>query len=375
MNALEKLQERAPDLEFELPDGTPVVKLGLIATLYFKEGYTSERKQRIVECFERFHEEFKPHLKWQAAKRFNKLTAARFEKQRAFILQSAPNEQLEWHISSANNEKEAGEYSLSSLNSFAAHGDQRRSYIKLELPWSFLVEPDGLERYHQWLAYLCNQVRAEHGYGGLSCILPYDYDSYMPTEYQLAQQYSGLEVDTLAWGFGRRIQEHIKGVNWYTVLGSTYVERLGGEDRVRHSMSGRGDIEVFGYDHGLIIRAGQYPELGAQEDGLPSAYVEVNRVARPVRLQETGSLHTHSPYNDGFTKESTTRWYARFDQDEQASTPSRNAAGLPCPHAGYWFTPAKPHSRRHFEHGELMPRIEDSSWGETFWYWCGEDRA
>ncbi|MCY1552754.1 hypothetical protein D9M68_891710 [compost metagenome] len=50
--------------------------------------------------------------------------------------------------------------------------------------------------YRHRLTYLCNQVQAEHGYGGLSSVLPYDYDSYMTTEYQLAQQYSGLEVDT-----------------------------------------------------------------------------------------------------------------------------------------------------------------------------------
>ncbi|GAD64941.1 hypothetical protein [Aquipseudomonas alcaligenes] len=55
MNALEKLTKHAADLAFELPDGTPVVKLGLIATLYFKEGYTAESKQRVAECFERFY--------------------------------------------------------------------------------------------------------------------------------------------------------------------------------------------------------------------------------------------------------------------------------------------------------------------------------
>jgi len=372
MNALERLQERAPDLEFELPDGTPVVKLGLIATFYFKDGYTVASKQRIAQCFERFHEEFKAYLKWQGGERFHKLTPSRFEKQRSLVLNSGGNEQYEWHISSANNEKESEDCSLSTMNTFEVHGDRNLSYLKLTLPWSILKTPDGLDTYHRWLVYLCNQVKAEHGYGGLSSILPYDYDSYMPTEYQLAQHYCGLEVDTFAYSMGRELLNHVKGVNWYTVLGNDYVERLGGEAAIRHALSGHGDIEILPYDYGLIIRAGQYPELGAKEDGLPQAYVAVNKVVRPLRIPNPDQLHSYSPYGDCFDQESTDRWYARFDQDDQAHTPSRVAGGQPCPRSGYWFTPAQPYSRRHFEHREIMPRIDDSTWGETFWYWSSE---
>ena len=112
------------------------------------------------------------------------------------------------------------------------------------LPWTFLLEAEGPARYQDWLTYLCNQVQAEHGYGGLSSILPNDYDSYMPVEYELAQQYSGLEVDTFAYAMGRELQEHIKGANWYTVLGNAYVERLGGEAYLRQALSAHGDIAV-----------------------------------------------------------------------------------------------------------------------------------
>ncbi len=39
-----------------------------------------------------------------------------------------------------------------------------------------------------------------------------------------------------------------------------------------------------------------------------------------------------------------------------------------CPQAGYWFTPAKSDSRRHFKDGELMP-VFDSDYGSTVWQW------
>lgn len=48
--------------------------------------------------------------------------------------------------------------------------------------------------------------------------------------------------------------------------------------------------------------------------------------------------------------------------------PRRCEAGEPCPREGWWFTPAKSGSRRHFQAGEVMPEVK-SDWGSTFWQW------
>jgi hypothetical protein len=63
------------------------------------------------------------------------------------------------------------------------------------------------------------------------------------------------------------------------------------------------------------------------------------------------------------------------DTSNLSTTPSlvenirlRVEGGHPCPQAGYWFTPAKPDSRRHFKEGELMPAF-DSAYGSTIWQW------
>lgn len=47
----------------------------------------------------------------------------------------------------------------------------------------------------------------------------------------------------------------------------------------------------------------------------------------------------------------------------------RCEAGQPCPQAGWWLTPAKTNSRRHFNAGEIMPAFEGSSYGATIWQW------
>ncbi|MBX8474661.1 DUF1911 domain-containing protein [Pseudomonas cichorii] len=64
--------------------------------------------------------------------------------------------------------------------------------------------------------------------------------------------------------------------------------------------------------------------------------------------------------------------YARNYQPANESQVSRLDAGQPCIKTGYWFTPAQANSRRHFQQGEIMPRISDSKWGDTIWYWSGE---
>ena len=57
------------------------------------------------------------------------------------------------------------------------------------------------------------------------------------------------------------------------------------------------------------------------------------------------------------------------------STPSltdavrlRCEANHPCPKEGWWFTPAKADSRRHFKQGDTMPDL-GSAWGSTIWQW------
>ncbi|QAY93461.1 PoNe immunity protein domain-containing protein [Pseudomonas sp. ACM7] len=64
--------------------------------------------------------------------------------------------------------------------------------------------------------------------------------------------------------------------------------------------------------------------------------------------------------------------YARNYQPTNGSQVARVDAGQPCSKTGYWFTPAKAESRRHFNQGDIMPGFSDSHWGDTIWYWSGE---
>lgn len=49
----------------------------------------------------------------------------------------------------------------------------------------------------------------------------------------------------------------------------------------------------------------------------------------------------------------------------------RVMAGNPCPQAGFWFTPARLDSRRHFAVGQIMPSL-GGDYGTTIWQWDEE---
>ncbi|MEB0039038.1 MULTISPECIES: DUF3396 domain-containing protein [unclassified Pseudomonas] len=346
--------------------GEPIIRLGLIATLYFKHGDTAEIKSRVADCFSKFRKEFSPHLNWQFYKTLRKMSGSGFSSCRRKILESSPDQQFMWSISSARLQQVA-QYRLFVMNIPRSQSTTDRSCLKMVLPWSILLEPGGPQRYEAWLNYLCNQVHAEHGYGGLSCTLPYDGQRYFPQEYLLAKQYIGLIVDPLPHVESLRLLDHIKGVNWFTVLGRRFVNKLGGNDALRRQLSRRSDIIFRAYDDGLIIRAGALPSLGGPGEEAPAPYIEVNRAIKPIRVRATGCLHAYSLLGDTFSEASSAAWHARFDEQP----PAPLDAGERCTHTGYWSSNATVRSRCLFTEGDIMPTYPHLK-GRTQWFWLRE---
>ncbi|MDB6145650.1 MAG: hypothetical protein JWP80_4694 [Pseudomonas sp.] len=364
VSPLNRLADRAANMMINATDGDPLVRLGLITTLYFKQGHTAEIKRRIDECFVRFRKDFRREINWLLHKSLRKITSGNFATSRRQILASRPNEQFIWSIGSGSTQDTAL-YRLFVMNTTEALEEVDRSCLKMVLPWTILLEPKGVERYENWIKYLCDQVQAEHGFGGLATILPHD-GCYFPLEYQLARQYIGLMVDPIPHIESLRLLNHIKGVNWYTVVGARLIERLGGSDAVRRQLSGNGDVVFQHYDNGLIIRAGDLPAL--DDERALANYVDVNRVLKPIRLQDTGCLHPFPVLGGGFSEEFTAQWYARFDETPK---PVLNGGDL-CTHTGYWFTNARARSQRLFKKGELMTTFFHLTAQQTHWFWVGE---
>ncbi|OJA91021.1 type VI immunity family protein [Burkholderia ubonensis] len=426
LQALSRYQE---DLSVRLADNSMGVLPGVIGTVFFERGSQPEVRQAILDCFDRFAEMFGEHLKGGKDTdegKFTKRNEKGIEKIRRAIIDTPSHLKVSVVLSSATDQDTAAEYDISTLTGSASARDyvsprgwtakkgqeSGLSYLKFNVPMELVTTDEGIAQYEAFLRYVCNKLVVRGGYGGLAPILPYSYHRYMPQEWALAERFSGLEIDSTAhfqamdyspisyegeskeemtafypglhpgakvgrWGF-------IKGVNWYTILGELFIERLGGEAAIREKLD-RSDIHIERANACLMIRAGDFPRLGAPEEGLPEPYVFVNSVLRVLRDPKPDALHTYIPDLPSADVKNARKWVARFDLPDAPPIPepptivpppvNREPArqsvrgGNPCPEAGWWHTPAKAGSRRYFEAGEIMPVIEGSSWGTTNWHW------
>jgi hypothetical protein len=251
-----------------------------------------------------------------------------------------------YQIETLTNDEVQSDYHVPGTEITVRKGDDGGdlSYLKFQVPMDFASSAEGLSHYQRFLHFVCQHLPVRGGSGGLSAVLPYR-PRYLPQEWALAARFSGLDIDShgfmqeknykmcscihgdsdpekwkdyfsylkpganvLRWGF-------IKCVNWYTLLGDIFVDRLGGEERIRRALA-RPDIGIERVGQCLSVRAGAFPRLGAPEEGLPEPYVFVNQVLRVLRNPDPESHH----YNEGVPVE-TRAWEARFDLPGSAPIP------------------------------------------------------
>lgn len=372
---LNYIEKWLPEVSVKYKDGRQAVNLGLIITVFFKEGHTPEIRRKMVECVDRYYAEFKSHLKKTLpAKKWTAITEKNYAKQRQEILDSSPEEIFSWVLSSGTETYIAPDYSILIIGQRIYHNENDRSVIKLTFPLSLLKEPEGKERYQAWLMWLCDTFAVENGYAGLSFILPYERERMFPYEYKLAQRFPGVMVDSIGTleGSGAAISQ--KGACWYTILGNSWLEKLGGEEKLAHRLKNTPEIELLPYDGGLILKAGALPPgLGeTQTEELPPLLVKVNQIIKPVRFNGSRSLHFYSEHeNFQFDKESTMKWYRRFDEasaalDEKDESKTWELvritrwSGEKSPFDGRWATIVNGTTQyAQTRAGQIMPEFED----------------
>lgn len=372
---LNYIEKWLPEASVKYKDGSPAVNLGLIITVFFKDGHTTEVRRKMVECVDRYYEEFKPHLKKTLpGKKWTAITEKNYAKQRQEVLDSTPEEVFDWILSSATESYLAPDYDVLLMGKRIFHNENNRSVIKLTFPLSLLKESDGKEHYQSWLMWICNTFNVESGYAGLSFILPYAFERMFPYEYKLAQRFPGVMVDSIGSLEGTGGPIGLKGACWYTILGNPWLEKLGGVEKLTHRVKNTPEIELLPYGNGIVLKAGQLPPaLGEiKTEALPPLLVKVNQIIKPIRFNASRSLHFYSEHeNFQFEKESTMKWYRRFDEasallDEEDAGKSYEPARITCwtdgiaPHAGEWATIVNGTTQyTQTQQGQKMPDFED----------------
>jgi hypothetical protein len=129
----------------------------------------------------------------------------------------------------------------------------------------------------------------------------------------MAQRFPGLEAE-YPIGHSIWLEHGIKGVNWLTVVGDPWLDRLGGADAVEAGLASLdGRFIVHRFEGGVLIQAGPQPELGdAKHDRWPELYVKLAKYLKPIRITEHAPFH-HAGPGSRFDLERSEAWLRRFD--------------------------------------------------------------
>ncbi|NHB90429.1 type VI immunity family protein [Photorhabdus tasmaniensis] len=349
-------------------DGLTVSRLGISITLFFKQGYTPEKKQHILACYRRFREEFGTHLCFHShsLQGLSKYSPENIIKIEEGILARKKNQSCGWVVSDAKNEDEAPHYLMRYLGSDEDDGDDSSSYLSLVLPWDYLKAQDGMTKFMAWLDFLCEQLEPDWGDCGYCLVLPKDYYDYFPLEYQLTLRYLTLQVNSTVHTTLDDYADSIRSMNWITLLSRRFVARLGGEIWIRKTLARYPDVVISPYSNGLMIRAGKYPDLTPLPGSVPASYFAINQLIRPIRFVpgEGDSLHFHGAGH--FDDISTLAWYARYDRGPLHITPVRT--GEPMLVSGFWRNDSQPDKQYFFVQGATAFDIQGAEPGTTVWH-------
>jgi Protein of unknown function (DUF3396) len=260
------------------------------------------------------------------------------------------------------------------------------SYAQFYFPWKWW-----LEHQVQWREFVlgaADRLSADQAYSGLAMANALEIGARYEVsawERALATHFHGLDID-FPFSMATDLQEGIRPPTWGFLLSNRWREKLGlSRDQVRAALADP-QIDIADRDCGQWIEMGVQPKLYPVAEGVPPLPARVNRLLRPIRLQNLGLVgfgQWDGDPNERFSHVDSQRWLARFDDDsdwpsaearlpaphvDPSVRPVATPGGQPCPRAGWWFTPAQAGSRRQFVQGQEMPSV-GGSYGVTIWQW------
>jgi Protein of unknown function (DUF3396) len=189
------------------------------------------------------------------------------------------------------------------------------SSVSIYLPASW-PERVGYDSYRQLIQSWCEKLKPAYGTAGLSILFNegrQDLEDRL-LAFPLAKRFPGLDLPEQSRWYVRmnRLRKRaIRTINWLTFIDDGFVSELGGLSRLTEQL---GELcPVYAYEGGVIIQAGERPELGDVNKGLvPAAYRRVATTLKPIRFEE----HTR-PLIDApqplDSLEETLKWIRRFD--------------------------------------------------------------
>lgn len=351
------------------PEHHNALQVGLVAWFYLDKGYTQENRAKIAEAYQLYHHEYGDKLKWgyigdpNKDRDYSTISAKEFK---ATIANSFGDDfDFDWY--SNKGFRYASDYyvSVGSPAGWYETIHRRVSYFGFYLP---IYELKNKQHIEQLLLQFCTILNPLHGIMGLGIQQCQERERYQHLEYDIGQEFLGLDITNSKTN--KYSREGIRSVNWYTFFNNEWLDKLGGLSYLCGALSDPA-IKIIPYVGGVIIQAGEWPELGWVNDNpYPEIYIKVNNVLKPIRAPIIGSLGYGSIAGEiRFDSNSTAKWLSRFDVElpPLAIAPViQDPVRIKCwtdetaPHAGQWAAIVNGTTQYiQTREGQKMPMFED----------------
>lgn len=380
--------------------------LHIFFSLYFFEHPTMEKRERVYALCERFVALTGDELKLIYFGRggVHKL-GSKYGQIRGKKENANKDETFYLSLVSADSENDSAGFDFDAK--VAADEQQKRwdlsqnkySFLRIGVPAGWF-EGDHRATVLALVAEAADQLSAHQGYGGYGWALPMSNHAFLDfeaTEHHFAHEFYGLDIDKpfyMCSGHSEKwsLEKGLRAPSWMTFVGDDWLSKLGGAAAVTERLLTHPEVRVQPYAGGVVVQAGESPDLYPVDDGVPEVMMHVAEILKPVRARSLNLLSYARFDGDEeidhvfFDLNKSARWLGRYDRDSDWPTPERRKPrlaaqtpttkrlrGLPgeeVPASGLWWTPALSGDagRRQFEAGQRFPDTQFTDYGAVIWY-------
>ena len=295
--------------------------MALSGTLFFRWGWTDEKRAAICRCFDKYKEVAGDEIEWvrseespdekdiQPYKGSKSLDQLYSERDADSIIVR--------QYKGGRNFKDASAYSfyIGTTPKWEAelaekHSEDGCDVLCFSLPAEFIIKRPNLLQ--ELMLFFSQQLSPCHGFGGLRLELSPEKLDNEPTEAWMAQQCNGIVVGSDYMAAASLNLEKIKTISWLTVVGRELL--LQHSDTWLRSELPPSWFAFYKYDAGLIIQAGNTPEIAhIPDNAFPATYVLSNMVFKPYRT-EFCHIHHNTQRTQLVTGSPAVElWLSRFD--------------------------------------------------------------
>lgn len=280
----------------------PVMQLSISLSFYYDGLESREAREAVIALLEEYAAEMRGRIRWTTNPRTD-----RYKKIQDLRDYLHPEEWLpelhpldSWGLLYKGGEK-AGDASDVLFEVYGGPADtpshpeesdgRSLSSVYMHFPVTYMEKPPSFfpALFSKWAAML----PPYHGRAGFSYVVAdgwFSYDEIQLTETQLLFSHPGLNYTPVGEEHyhGGGLSDGPKCADWMIFLSEKFVNALGGQNRIQAAMPPRTVIE---YPGGLLLQAGEYPQLGEARPGwtLPE-YQHLAAVIEPVRAK---NLHPY----------------------------------------------------------------------------------